>query len=149
MGRISSLDAIPELRDFIADCWVAGKTNQQIADAVTEVWPALTPGKRTIQEWRHDDEVALRVSRATRDRIARVLRKTDAVIWDALEKRADQMDVQELLAIRKAFAPEVDARTDEKTDKAGIVNELFGRAADDPEFAKRLADAVKRSDDAR
>lgn len=148
MARIGALDRIPELRDFIAELWVEGNTNKAIAEKVHEVFPALEPHPRTIVEWRHDDEVALRVHQLTRDRIARVARKVDSAVWDQLEKRAAEMDIQELLAIRKAFMPDVDSRTDEKTDKAGIVTELFGKAADDPAFAAQLQAAVKRADDA-
>lgn len=142
MARTSNLDKFPELRDFVALKYVEGFSNQAIADAVQREWPALTTHKDTIIEWRKDDEVAAKVHRLNRERAARILRVTDTEIMRRLEKMAKDMDTDELLKIRKEFLPTVEAMTDEKVDKAGLVMELFGAAREDPDLAQQIIDGV-------
>lgn len=150
MARTSALDEYPELRDFVAVHWHEGFSNQAIADKVAEEWPALEPVGRTIIRWRQDAEVEEKVARMNRERAARVVRRTDAVIMQRLDELAKEMDIDELLKIRKQFLPTVDALGEpgEKRDKAGIVKELFQKASDDPDFAKQLVSAGRRAQNA-
>lgn len=146
MARTSYLDKFPELRDFVALKYIEGYSNQAIADAVNNEWEALNVHKDTIITWRKDDEVDAKVHRLNRERVARILRRTDTELERRLEKMAQNMDTDELIKLRKEFRPERDAHTDEKVDRAGLIQELFGAAQEDPELAQKIADASKGAD---
>lgn len=139
----SALDRNPGLRDFIAVQWHEGYNNQSIADAIAKEWPALEPSSRTIIRWRQDPEVKRKVLIMQRDRATRIIRRVDAQLMQRLDERADELDIDELIKIRKALVPNVDAFTDEKQDRKGILESLFSKAHDDPEFAKSLQRAFE------
>lgn len=143
MARTSSLDKFPELRDFVALCYHKGMSNEAIAEAVNKEWEALETHKDTIIRWRKDDQIQSKIHRLARERITRILRVTDNELMRRLEKMAHEMDTDELLKVRKEFVPQVDALTDEKTDKAGIVKDIFGAAREDPNLAQEMVDAAK------
>lgn len=145
MGRISTLDDHPELRDMIAVLWHEGLSNQAIADRIGNEYAALEPSVRSIIRWRKDDEVEEKVKRLAKERITRIVRLTDNALLSRLANKVDELDVDDLIKIRKALMPNVDAFTDEKQDKAGIVAELFKQASDNPEFAERLKKAAERA----
>lgn len=147
MPRQSALDNFPGLRDFIAVQWHEGRNNQAIAEAIAEEWPALDPSARTIVRWRQDEEIKQKVAVMQRDRVTRIVRRVDAQIMQRLDERAEELDIDELIKIRKALVPNVDAFTDEKQDKKGILESLFSKAHDDPDFAKSLQNAFEAQQD--
>jgi hypothetical protein len=143
MARPSTLDQVDGLRDFVAEMWMNGLTNEEVAEKVHEQFAEIEerPAKRTIQNWRQDEEVKAKVHAITRERIARVVRKTDTAIETKLEN-VDELTVDEVLKIRKEFLPERDALTDEKADAGKTAEELFGAMEEDPEFATKVAQAA-------
>lgn len=137
MARPSTLDQHDGLREFIADKWMAGCTNKEVAEKVAEQFQDVEePSIRTVQNWRQDEVVAEKIHAVMRERIARVVRKTDSAI-DQLD--FSQLTVDEIIKIRREFLPERDALTDEKTDATKTAEELFGAMEDDPEFAQKVA----------
>lgn len=145
MANVSALDQQPGLRDFIAGYWHMGKSNQEIADLVAQEFPMLEPVARTIIRWRKDDEIARKVATLQRDRVTRILRKTDNEIMARLDNAAAELDIDELIKIRKALLPNVDAFTDEKQDKKGVLKALFDAADEDPEVGRRIAKAFEQA----
>jgi hypothetical protein len=135
----NTLDRVDGLRDRIAELWANGLTNKGIAETVHSEFAEIedVPVKNTIINWRKDEAVENKIHALMRERIGRVVRKTDAAIDSKLEN-VDELTVDEVLKIRKEFVPERDAFTDEKQDSAKIDEELFGAMEDDPEFAERL-----------
>lgn len=142
MARTSALDKYPELRDLVARMYSNGASNTAIAEAVNKEWPELETHKDTIIQWRKDDGVAAKVHRFARERASRILRMTDNELLRRLEKLAQKMDTDELLKIRKALLPEVATFTDEKVDKATLIEEIFGAAREDPALAQQFRDAA-------
>ncbi len=119
---------------------MAGLTNEEVAEKVPEQFPDVErPSKRTVQNWRHDEVVAEKIHSIMRERIARVVRKTDSAI-DQLD--FSQLTVDEIIKIRREFLPERDALTDEKTDATATAEELFGAMEEDPELAAKVAAAA-------
>lgn len=143
MGRESTLDKIDGLRDFVADKWMAGCTNEEVAEKVAEQFDIDQPVIRTIQNWRQDEQVAEKIHAVMRERIARVVRKTDSAI-DQLD--FSQLTVDEIIKIRREFLPERDAMTDEKTDATKTAEDLFGAMEDDPDFAAKVAQAAAKDE---
>lgn len=143
MGMTSTLDSVDGLRERIAELWVEGLTNKGIAEAVQREFAEIetVPVKNTIINWRRDDVVENKIHSLMRERIGRVVRKTDAAIDKKLENE-DELTVDEIIKIRKEFVPERDAFTDEKQDASKIDEDLFGLMEDDPEFAERLMDGL-------
>lgn len=139
MGMTSTLDRVDGLRERIAELWVEGLTNNAIAETVHSEFAEIedVPVKNTIINWRKDEVVENKIHALMRERIGRVVRKTDAAIAKKLED-VDDLTVDEVLKIRKEFVPERDALTDEKQDASQIDEDLFGLMEDDPEFAEKL-----------
>jgi len=94
-GRPHALDD-PAYAKLVAEAFAAGLSRQKMADMFN------IKDLATITRWRRDPRVKAEVWRLTEDRILQVTRKVDAVIVNRLED-ADEMSVQELLAIRKEF----------------------------------------------
>lgn len=135
----NTLDRVDGLRERIAELWVEGLTNNAIAETVHSEFAEIedVPVKNTIINWRKDEVVENKIHALMRERIGRVVRKTDAAIAKKLED-VDDLTVDEVLKIRKEFVPERDALTDEKQDASQIDEDLFGLMEDDPEFAEKL-----------
>ena len=144
----NTLDRIDGLRDRLAELYVDGHTNKDIAATLFSEFEEIEsePVKNTILNWRKDDVVENKVHALMRERVGRVVRKTDSAIAKKLEN-IDELTVDEVLKIRKEFVPERDAFTDEKQDAAKIDEDLFGLAEADPEFAERLMGGTDEPDD--
>lgn len=143
----NTLDRVDGLRDRLAELYVEGMSNKDIAETLFSEFTDIDsiPVKNTILNWRKDDVVENKVHALMRERIGRIVRKTDAAINAALE--AGDLSVDEIIKIRKEFVPERDAFTDEKQDAAAIDDDLFGLAEADPEFAERLMGGTDEPDD--
>ena len=141
MGMTNTLDRVDGLRDFIAEKWAEGLTNKAIAEAVFNEFAEIesVPVKSTIINWRHDEQVANKIHAIMRERISRIVRRTDSALAHRLEN-ADELTVDEIIKIRKEIAPARDVLDDaERVDPADAASDLFGAAIDDPELAKKIA----------
>jgi hypothetical protein len=140
----NTLDRVDGLRDFIAEKWAEGLTNKAIAEAVHTEFAEIesVPVKSTIINWRHDEQVANKIHAIMRERISRIVRRTDAGLESRLEN-LDELTVDEIIKIRKEIAPSRDVLDDaERVDPADAASDLFGAAIDDPELAKKIAAAA-------
>lgn len=141
MGMTSTLDRVDGLRDLVAELWAEGYTNKAIAEAVHSEFPEIesVPVKGTIINWRHDSQVANKIHAIMRERISRIVRKTDAGLEQRLENM-DDLTVDEIIKIRKEIAPARDVLDEtERADPGQVASDLFGAALDDPELAKKIA----------
>lgn len=141
MGMTSTLDRVDGLRDFIAEKWAEGLTNKAIAEAVEKKFAEIdtVPVKGTIINWRHDETVANKIHAIMRERISRIVRRTDSALAQRLEN-TDDLTVDEIIKIRKEIAPARDVLDDiERVDPADAASDLFGAAIDDPELARKIA----------
>lgn len=137
----NTLDRVDGLRDFIAEKWAEGLTNKAIAEAIFSEFADIesVPVKSTIINWRHDEQVANKIHAIMRERISRIVRRTDSALAHRLEN-ADDLTVDEIIKIRKEIAPARDVLDDaERVDPADAASDLFGAAIDDPELAKKIA----------
>jgi len=141
MGMTNTLDRVDGLRDRIAELWVDGATNKQIAETVHSEFAEIedVPVKNTIINWRHDSQVTNKIHALMRERVSRIVRGTDAAIAARLEN-PDELTVDEIIKIRKEIAPARDALDEsERIDPAQAADDLFGAAIDDPELARKIA----------
>lgn len=137
----STLDRVDGLRDCIAELWADGLSNKAIAEAVEKEFAEIdsVPVKNTIINWRHDETVTNKIHAIMRERISRIVRRTDSVLAARLEN-ADDLTIDEVIKIRKEIAPARDVLDDaERTDPADAASDLFGAAIDDPELARKIA----------
>jgi hypothetical protein len=141
MGMTNTLDRVDGLRDRIAELWAEGYTNKGIAETVHSEFAEIesVPVKGTIINWRHDEQVANKIHALMRDRISRIVRKTDAALAKRLEND-DELTVDEIIKIRKEIAPARDVLDEaERVDPAQAASDLFGAAVDDPDLARKIA----------
>jgi hypothetical protein len=141
MGMVNTLDRVDGLRDRIAELWADGYSNKGIAETVHKEFTEIESGpvKSTIINWRHDEQVANKIHAIMRERISRIVRRTDAGLEARLENM-DELTVDEIIKIRKEIAPARDVLDEaERSDPAQAVDDLFGAAIDDPALARRIA----------
>lgn len=141
MSMQSTLDRVDGLRDFIAEQWCEGLNNKAIAEAACREFAEIEtpPVKGTIINWRHDEQVANKIHAIMRDRISRIVRRTDAGLEARLEN-IDELTVDEIIKIRKEIAPARDVLDEsERVDPAAAADDLFGAAIEDPELARKIA----------
>ena len=137
----NTLDRVDGLRDRIAELWADGYSNKAIAESVHKEFAEIEdePVKRTIINWRHDEQVKNKIHAIMRERITRIVRQTDSALAKRLEN-ADELTVEEIIKIRKEIAPARDVLDDaERVDPADAASDLFGAAVDDPELARKIA----------
>lgn len=131
MGRPSLLDQEPQLAEVIAQLYIDGKTNQQIATAI-----GRGVHKDTITDYRRDARVKNIIKKLTDERIQRITRRIDSVLEARLEK-TDKIETDTLLKIRKEMLPER-VEISDGTSQADAVEELWRAADKDPELARKL-----------
>lgn len=137
----NTLDRVDGLRDRIAELWAEGVTNRGIAEQVFKDFPEIEsePVKTTVINWRHDEQVANKIHALMRDRVTRIVRRTDYALAKRLEDD-DDLTVDEIIKIRKEMAPTRDALDDdEKVDPGQAAMDLFGAAVEDPDLARSIA----------
>lgn len=141
MGMTNTLDRVDCLRDRIAELWADGYSNKGIAETVHKEFVEIesVPVKSTIINWRHDEQVTNKIHAIMRERISRIVRRTDSVLATRLET-PDELTIDEIIKIRKEIAPARDVLDEsERIDPADAASDLFGAAVDDPELAKRIS----------
>lgn len=137
----STLDRVDGLRDLVAELWADGYSNKAIAEKVHSTYSEIedVPVKNTIINWRHDEQVKNKIHALMRERISRIVRRTDSELANRLEN-ASELTVEEIIKIRKEIAPARDVLDEsERIDPADAADDLFGAAIDDPELARKIA----------
>lgn len=141
MGMTNTLDRVDGLRDRVAELWADGYSNKAIAETVHREFVEIedVPVKNTIINWRHDETVKNKIHALMRERISRIVRRTDSELANRLEN-ASELTVEEIIKIRKEIAPARDVLDEgERVDPADAADDLFGAAIDDPELARKIA----------
>jgi len=137
----STLDRVDGLRDLIAELWADGYSNKAIAEKAHSTFAEIedVPVKNTIINWRHDEQVKNKIHAIMRDRVSRIVRRTDSELIARLEN-AEELTVKEIIDIRKEIAPARDVLDEnERVDPADAADDLFGAAVEDPELARKIA----------
>lgn len=136
MARPSLLDKEPHLREVVAELYIDGKTNAEIAEAI-----GRGVHKDSITTYRRRPDVQQIIDRLSRERESLIKRKIDSTLLARLE-HSDKMDTEILLRIRKEILPK---RLEVKNtdDRGSITDELFDAADKDPAVAVRLLDAME------
>lgn len=137
----STLDRVDGLRDRLAELWADGCTNRYIAETLLKEFAEIEtePCKSTIINWRKDNQVTNKVNAIMRERVSRIVRRTDAGLESRLQNM-DDLTVKEIIEIRKEIAPARDVLDEaERADPAQAADDLFGAAIEDPELAKKIA----------
>lgn len=146
-GRQSLMDKHPDLRVIVAEKFVTGCSNQEIADAINAAVPNLDRpvNRETIPAYRRHPDVEAMIARRRRERINLITSKIDSKIESWLNNAKVNHDIETLLKIRKELMPErMKDRGDDTMDEDRLVEEMFDRAYEDPEFAARMQDAASR-----
>jgi hypothetical protein len=141
MAMQSTLDRVDGLRDLIAELWADGYSNKAIAEKAHSTFAEIedVPVKSTIINWRHDEQVKNKIHAIMRDRVSRIVRRTDSELIARLEN-AEELTVKEIIDIRKEIAPARDVLDEnERVDPADAADDLFGAADEDPELARKIA----------
>lgn len=125
------MDREPELQELVAEAYVNGDTNAQIAEKL-----GRGVHKDTITDYKRHPKVQAIAERLTKERHLQITSKIDTALMKRLD-HVDKIDTDTLLKIRKEILPERIEVTD-KTKRASIVEELWDLADQDPEVAARL-----------
>lgn len=144
------MDKHPDLRVIVAEKFVEGSSNQEIADAINAAVPNLDRpvNRETIPTYRRHPDVEAHIARRRRERINLITSKIDSKIESWLNNAKVNHDIEVLLKIRKELMPErMKDRGDETMDEDKLVEEMFDRAYEDPEFAARMKSAADRVGD--
>jgi hypothetical protein len=147
MARESLMDKHPDLRVIVSEKFVEGASNQEIADAINQALPQLpTPVHReTIPAYRRHPSVEALIARRRRERINLITSKIDSKIEAWLTNTKIHHDIETLLKIRKELMPErTKEQGGEEMNQDRLVEEMFDKANEDPDFAERMKEAVDR-----
>lgn len=131
MARPSLLDNEPQLAELIAEMYLDGHTNQEIADTL-----GRGVHKDTITDYRRDPRVRKIIKRLSDEREALITRKIDKVLLARLEKAQD-IDTETLLKIRKEMMPKR-VEVSGGVEHADLVRELWEEADKNPALAAIL-----------
>lgn len=116
---------------LIAELYIDGQTNQDIADAL-----GRGVHKDTITDYRRDPRVKKEIKRLSQEREALITRRVDRVIMKRLEL-AEEIDTETLLKIRKEMMPKrIEISGEQST--ADLVKELWEAADNNPALAAAL-----------
>lgn len=128
--RQALIDEYPELRDTLAELFVDGKTQQEIADAMS------VKDRGTVAVWLKRADIQARISKLIQERANSMLSKTDAKIMGYLTG-SSKISLENLLKIRRELAGTL-IKVDTGTDPAAALAELWKLADADPEIASAL-----------
>lgn len=141
------MDKHPDLRVIVAEKFVEGASNQEIADAINAELPQLTTpvNRETIPAYRRHPSVEALIARRRRERINLITSKIDSKIEAWLNNAKVNHDIETLLKIRKELMPErTKEQGDDEMSEDRLVEEMFDKAYEDPDFADRMKAAVDR-----
>jgi hypothetical protein len=144
------MDKHPDLREVVAEEFVKGSSNQEIADKLNTALPNLSQkiNRETIPAYRRHPSVEAKIAKLRRERINLITSKIDSKIEAWLNNAKIEHDIEVLLKIRKELMPErTGERGDEEMDQDKLVEEMFDEAYRNPDFADRMKEAVDRVDE--
>lgn len=147
MARQSLMDKHPDLRVTVAEMFTEGSSNQEIADAINKTVPNLSSpvNRETIPAYRRHPDVEALIAKRRRERINLITSKIDSKIEAWLNNAKIVHDIETLLKIRKELMPErTREQGDDEMSEDRLVEEMFDKAYEDPDFAERMKDAVDR-----
>lgn len=133
VGRPNPLND-PEFAKLVAQAFVDGNSRREMC----EMFGVEDPD--TITRWRRDPRVKVYALKLIEDRVLQVTRKVDGVIAARLEN-AQELTVNELLAIRKEFLGGALRAQHEKADEA-TVNEAMEALEANPDLMQQLDDLL-------
>ena len=137
----------PELQVIVAEHYVAGDTNIQIAHALNAQDPSLNVHKDTITDYRRYPDVAVMIKTLSEERIARLTRKIDSKLEARLDADAE-IDTETLLKIRKELLGgrlKIEHK-DTSEGRKSATERMWKAADDDPEAAARMMAATADED---
>ena len=140
MARPNPL-ANPEFAKSVGEAFAAGLSRAQMCELFD------VKDRDTITRWRRDPRVKAIALKIIEDRVLQVTRKVDGVIAARLED-AENMTVQELLAIRKEFLGGALRAQTEKADEETIA-EAQNWLENNPDAAQQLEDLFTQQRDER
>ncbi len=132
-GRPSRLSD-PEFLKRVAQCFYAGMSR----DAMCKELNVSDPD--TITRWRRDPRVQAIVAKLNSDRVLQISRKVDSIIEGRLS-RADQLDTETLIKIRKEYGGAAVSRTERPDDDT--MAEAMEALEEDPEFVDALEEFIR------
>jgi hypothetical protein len=147
MPRESLMDKHPDSRVIVAEMFVEGASNKDIAEKLNQEYPELERPvhHETIVKYRRHPDVEALIARRRRERINIITSKIDSKILAWLSNAKVSHDMETLLKIRKELMPErLKEREDSELSGDQLVEAMFDKAYEDPNFAERLQEAVKR-----
>jgi transposase-like protein len=137
MARPNPL-ADPEFAKAVAQAFVDGNSRKQMCEMFG------VKDQDTITRWRRDPRVKGYALKLIEDRVLQVTRKVDGIIAQRLEE-AQELTVQELLAIRKEFLGGALRAQTEQADEV-TVNEAQQWLEENPEGAEALERLLSGAD---
>lgn len=146
-NNVSLMERRPDLAVIVAEHYVAGDSNEQIAHALNAADSSLNTHKDTITDYRRIPDVAAMIERLSKERIARLTRKIDGKLEARLDGK-DKIDTETLLKIRKELLGGVRKIEfkDTSDGKKSATAKLWDAADDDPEAAARMMAATADED---
>lgn len=131
MARPSLLDNEPALAQTIADAYMDGMTNQEIADLL-----GRGVHKDTITDYKRDPRVRNRIKAISDEREGQISRTIDKALLERA-KHPEKLDTKTLLEIKKTLNPKRIEITD-GSKQSDLVEELWRAADGDPVLAEKL-----------
>lgn len=143
MARTNRLDTIPGLRETIAELAIAGHTQEQIAAALAEPYPALDGlHKGVVKRWLKDAKVQAIMERLGRERTNMITRTLDAELFARISDpgKRGAIPTRELIEIRRELLPPPAQRhiLSRGVDEGAASSELWLRLSENPEAARLL-----------
>lgn len=135
MARPSKLNNPEFVKLFAAD-YVEGMSTRQLMDKY-EVH------RDTIYAWSRDPRVRAQASKLAEDRIHRVTRRVDRELERRLED-SDELDIKELLAIRKEFLGNSFKFAEDKELSAEQINDTLTSLENDEDFDAQVAEFLAK-----
>lgn len=135
MARPSKL-ANPEFVKLFAADYVEGMSLRELSNKY-EIH------RDTAFVWSNDPRVRAQAAKLAEDRIQRVTRRVDRELERRLED-ADELEVKDLLAIRKEFLGNSFKFTEDKQISADQINDTLTNMEDDEDFDKQVAEFLAK-----
>lgn len=129
------MDREPELRKVVAEAYVNGATNAEIAELLQRGVHA-----DTITDYKRHPAVRAIALRLTEERHLQITSKIDNALMGRLNSHIDKIDIETLLKIRKEVLPER-IEIKDTTNRQAVVEELLKLSDSDPAAAKLLMEA--------
>lgn len=143
-NNVSLMERRPDLAVIVAEHYVAGDSNEQIAHALNAADSTLNVHKDTITDYRRIPDVAAMIERLSKERIARLTRKIDGKLEARLDGD-DKIDTETLLKIRKELlggVRKIEFKDTSESGKKSATEKMWDEADKDPDSAARMMAAT-------